>query len=249
MNSSESQLVELCSLLYPKQCCHEVLTDLLFTKQCISVLVSKSLGYGIIAGSTLVKLPQFLKIWSARSGEGISLIGVVLELLAMTFSASYAFANNFPFSAWGECLFLMLVTTGIAYLVLKYQQNLVKAFTFVTIYMGLTYVLMSGLTPLSILWSLQAANLPLAISGKMFQAFINYSNGNTGQLSAISATLLFLGSFARIFTSIQETGDQLVVITFTVASIANFILLTQIIYYWNKTNEFIQRKTLEKKKI
>ncbi|CAG2167647.1 unnamed protein product [Oppiella nova] len=247
MNSSASQLTELCSLLYPKNCCHEILDEFLVTKPCLSAVVSKTLGYGIIAGSTLVKMPQLVKIWSAGSGIGISFTGVVLELIAMTFSAAYAFANHFPFSAWGECLFLMAVTALIAYLVLKYQRNQLSALTFLVVYTALTFVLMSGLTPMSILWSLQALNLPVAISGKMFQAFNNLRNGNTGQLSAITAVLLFLGSFARIFTSIQETGDQLVVWTFAVASVANFLLVSQIGYYWNQTNLYL--KSLEKKKL
>src|SRR4051812_24016764 len=113
MPSFESKVVDLCSLLYPKKCCHQIISELTFTKPCMTQVVSKSAGYGIIAGSTLVKLPQLLKIWNARSGQGISFIAVVLELIAMTFSAAYAYANRFPFSSWGECLFLMVVTTGI----------------------------------------------------------------------------------------------------------------------------------------
>lgn len=38
---------------------------------------------------------------------------------------------------------------------------------------------------------------------QLIQATSNYHNGHTGQLSAISVFLLFAGSLARIFTSIQ----------------------------------------------
>ncbi|CAG2121919.1 unnamed protein product [Medioppia subpectinata] len=250
MNGTEVQmkLTEMCSLLYPNHCCDEVIGHFLVSKPCLTTIVSKTLGYGIIMGSTLVKLPQLLKIWGAGSGEGISFAGVVLELIAMTFSAAYAFANHFPFSAWGECLFLMLVTALIASLVLNYQRNQLSALAFIGSYVTLTYVLMSGLTPMSVLWSLQAVNLPLAISGKMFQAFVNLRNGNTGQLSAITAVLIFLGAFARIFTSLQETGDLLVVWTFTAASVANFILLAQIFYYWEQTNQYLNALQKKKKK-
>lgn len=67
----------------------------------------------------------------------------------------------------------------------------------------------------------------------MVQALANYKNGSTGQLSAITVTMLFLGTVARIFTSIQETGDMIMIITYLVASMANGILLSQIIFYWN----------------
>ncbi len=247
MNSNQSKLVEFCSLLYPNDCCHQIIGELIISQSCLAMILSKSMGYGIIAGSTLVKMPQLVKIFVAKSGYGISFFGVLLELIGMTFSAAYAFGNGFPFSSWGECLFLMAVTAGIGYLVLKYERNLLSALSFLTMYSILTYVLMSGLTPLSILWSLQAITLPLAISGKLLQAMTNHRNGHTGQLSAITATLMFLGAFARIFTSIQETGDQLVVITFSAASLANFLLLAQIIYFWNQTNQYLEKSSIKKK--
>ena len=48
----------------------------------------------------------------------------------------------------------------------------------------------------------------MIVVGKLIQAATNYKNGHTGQLSAITVFLLTLGSLARIFTSIQDTGDQ-----------------------------------------
>jgi len=61
----------------------------------------------------------------------------------------------------------------------------------------------------------------------------NYRNGSTGQLSAVTIALLFGGALARIFTSIQETGDITVIATYVVTFVVNGILLGQIIYYWN----------------
>ena len=67
----------------------------------------------------------------------------------------------------------------------------------------------------------------------MIQAVANYRAGSTGQLSAITVMLLFLGSLARIFTSIQETGDTTLIVTFIATSFANGILAAQVLYYWN----------------
>ena len=62
--------------------------------------------------------------------------------------------------------------------------------------------------PEEVLWYGQAANIPMIVIGKLIQAITNFKNGHTGQLSAITVFLLTLGSLARIFTSIQDTGDQ-----------------------------------------
>ncbi|XP_031468106.1 mannose-P-dolichol utilization defect 1 protein [Phasianus colchicus] len=67
-----------------------------------------------------VKLPQLLKIYGARSGAGLSLGAVGLELLALGGSVAYSVGHGFPFSAWGEALFLLLQTLAIGFLILHY---------------------------------------------------------------------------------------------------------------------------------
>lgn len=41
------------------------------------------------------------------------------------------------------------------------------------------------------------------------------------------------GTLARIFTSIQETGDQLVILSFVVAAALNGVIFAQMLLYWN----------------
>lgn len=61
----------------------------------------------------------------------------------------------------------------------------------------------------------------------------NYKNGSTGQLSAITVLLLFGGSIVRIFTSVQETGDKIIILTYIVSTITNGALVAQVFWYWN----------------
>jgi mannose-P-dolichol utilization defect protein 1 len=44
-----------------------------------------------------VKLPQIIKILIAKSGEGINMTSVLLELLAITGNVAYGFAQGYPF--------------------------------------------------------------------------------------------------------------------------------------------------------
>jgi len=62
----------------------------------------------------------------------------------------------------------------------------------------------------------------------MMQAVDNYRNGHTGQLSAITIFLVFIGSMARIFTSIQETGDPIVILNYVVSTVANGVIAAQV---------------------
>lgn len=191
------------------------------------------MGYGIVAGSIFVKIPQVLKLLANRSAAGINIFSVFLEIIAITLNLSYSFVKGFPFSAWGDSSFLAVQTAAIAALVLHYNGSLMNALVFLAGYVGICYVLMGGITPIDILWSLQAMVIPILIVGKMSQAYTNYSNGSTGQLSAVTCFMLFFGSLARIFTSIQETGDSLIILTYCLSTLTNGVIVAQLLYYWN----------------
>lgn len=65
----------------------------------------------------------------------------------------------------------------------------------------------------------------------MIQAVTNYKNKSTGQLSAATCFMIFFGALARIFTSLQETGDPMMILTYSVSSLANGIIVFQLLYY------------------
>ncbi|CAL1590389.1 unnamed protein product [Knipowitschia caucasica] len=224
----------LLTYLMPESCYDEFFLNFNFLHvPCLKVVISKGLGIGIILGSVLVKLPQILKLVGASSAEGLSLKSVLLELVAITGTMAYSIINQFPFSAWGEALFLMLQTLIIAFLILHYNQRSSTGVLLVLLYGVVLAVLLSPITPPSLITTLQASNMPAVVIGRLIQAVTNFQNGHTGQLSAVSAFLLFSGSLARIFTSMQETGDSLMAVTYMVSSLCNGILVLQLLYYWN----------------
>ena len=156
---------------------------------CLKSAVSKTLGLGIVVGSSLVKVPQVLKIMGSGSAEGISFMSILLELIAITFSGVYGFSNNFPFSAYGESLFLALQTGIIALLVLSFSKGKLSALLFLSIYsgefgckcftyfffynhqpplLGTVWALMNPLiTPTEVLWFGQASNIPMILLGEI----------------------------------------------------------------------------------
>lgn len=230
----------------PESCYDEFFLNFNFLDvPCLKIVLSKGLGIGIILGSVLVKLPQILKLMGAKSAEGLSFKSVILELLAITGTMAYSIANKFPFSAWGEALFLMLQTVTIGLLIQHYGGRTGRGLLFLVVYFGLLVLLLSPITPMSVVTTMQASNMPAIIIGRLIQAATNFRNGHTGQLSAVSVFLLFAGSLARIFTSLQETGDALMALTYVISSACNGIIALQVLYYWNSSSE---RKKKKKKK-
>ncbi|XP_013200634.1 mannose-P-dolichol utilization defect 1 protein homolog [Amyelois transitella] len=237
----------LLSLLSP-ECYEEYFTKYNFLDvPCFKTTLSKGLGIGIIAGSILVKVPQILKILNSKSAEGINFYGVCLELFGITANFAYSYVMGFPFSAWGEGTFLAIQTAIIAALVLHYGGSSGLATVFLGVYTGAVSSLISGYTPTDVLWSMQAATVPIILIAKTIQVVTNYKNGSTGQLSAITCLLLFGGSIARIFTSIQETGDFIIILTYCVSTAANGALVLQLFWYWN-VDKTSKNKSKKKKK-
>ena len=153
---------------------------------CVKSAVSKTLGLGIVVGSSLVKLPQVFKIAGSGSADGISFTSVLLELIAITFSGAYSFSNNFPFSSYGESVFLAIQTGIIALLVLSYTRGKFQALVFGALYagkkmiftyswlylntpsLGAVYALTNPvITPAQVLWYGQASNIPMIILGNI----------------------------------------------------------------------------------
>ena len=119
------------------QCFETLVVKLNFSDMlCVKSAVSKTLGLGIVVGSSLVKLPQVFKIAASGSAEGISFTSVLLELIAITFSGSYSFRNNFPFSSYGESIFLAIQTGLIALLVLSFSRGKLQALVFGALFSG-----------------------------------------------------------------------------------------------------------------
>lgn len=231
----------------PESCYDEFFLNFNFLDvPCLKIVLSKGLGIGIILGSVMVKLPQILKLMGAKSAEGLSFKSVLLELLAITGTMAYSIANKFPFSAWGEALFLMLQTVTIGFLIQHYGGRTSKGLLFLAVYFSLLVILLSPFTSMSVVTCMQASNMPAIIIGRLIQAATNYQNGHTGQLSAISVFLLFAGSLARIFTSLQETGDTLMALTYVISSTCNGIIALQVLYYWNSSVEHKKKKKKKK---
>jgi mannose-P-dolichol utilization defect protein 1 len=236
-------LIFYLGLMTP-ECFESLVVDLDFSNvSCLKLAISKALGLGIVVGSSLVKLPQVLKIAGSGSADGISFLGILLELIAITFSGVYSYSNNFPFSSYGESVFLAIQTTVIGLLVLAFSQGKLKAILFGALYAGAVWSLMNPvITPVELLWYGQAANIPMILLGKLIQIMTNFRNGHTGQLSAVTCFLLSLGAIARIFTSVQETGDNIVILTYVCSSVVNTIIALQVIFYWNSTSEATKLK-------
>lgn len=243
------RLEPLLSPIFPGKCFDSLVVNLdVKDVACLKVVLSKCLGYGMIVGGSLVKLPQILKIVAAKSAMGLSLPSVFLDLTGVTATTAYNYDQNYPFSSYGEGFFLMFETALILLLSLHYSGRSLFSFLFGCLYLALCFALGAKMVPSGLLWWGQLLAAPVVITGRLWQALENYRAGNTGQQSLITFSLLLLGCMARIFTSITETGDTIVILSYSLATFANAVLVTQVIWYWEATNKFLAKHAATKAK-
>ncbi|KAI1950983.1 hypothetical protein LOZ39_001794 [Ophidiomyces ophidiicola] len=203
---------------------------------CLPLAISKVLGIAIVTFSAIVKVPQILKLLSSRSSEGVSFTSYALETTSLLITLAYNARLQFPFSTYGEAALIAVQDVVVAVLVLVFSGQSAIAGAFLAALGGAVYALLfSGETIVDnhVMGFLQAGAGALGVASKVPQIWTIWSQGGTGQLSAFAVFNYLLGSLTRIFTTLQEVDDKLILYGFIAGFSLNLILAAQMIYYWN----------------
>ncbi|POR36118.1 Mannose-P-dolichol utilization defect 1 protein [Tolypocladium paradoxum] len=206
--------------------------------ECLKLAVSKGLGFGIVAASSVVKVPQILKLARSESADGVSFLSYLLETSAYLITLAYNVRNGFPFSTFGETALILGQNVVISVLVLNYSGRAGMAALLVAALAGSVALLFAeSVLDMKTLSYLQAGAGVLGVASKLPQILAIWQQGGTGQLSAFAVFNYLVGSLTRIFTTLQEVDDKLILYGFISGFALNAILALQMIYYWNTPSE------------
>jgi mannose-P-dolichol utilization defect protein 1 len=158
--------------------------------------------------------------------------------------------QGFPFSTYGETSLIAIQDVVISVLILVYGNKTAQAGAFLAAVGSAVYALMVSdtLVTTSQMTSLQAGAGALSIASKLPQIYAIYSQGGTGQLSAFAVFNYLFGSLSRIYTTVQEVDDKLILYGFVAGFVLNAILAAQVLYYWNSPTTAGHGKELDAKK-
>lgn len=216
---------------------------------CLKFAISKTLGYGIVAGSAGVKLPQLVAIYRAGGVSGLSGSSILIEMASLVSSVAYFTALGYPFSTWGENFFLFFGQIVISAFYFHFTSGLLSTSSIATVLplAAMGCVLYQRLVPdivlptalcemlrlpsCTISCEQLAGSLPvvLMLFGRLPQIAQNFKQGHTGQLSLITYAMNIAGSGARVFTVLQELDDKIVLFSAFSSFIQNMIILLQIL--------------------
>ncbi|KAG8834646.1 hypothetical protein FRC17_007948 [Serendipita sp. 399] len=228
------------------QCYSSLVENLHFADTvCLKLAISKGLGVAIVLGGAVMKIPQLLLILRARHARGLSLPAFALETLAYLITLVYAYRNSYPFSTYGENLFLTIQNVAITLLIIYYLPRTQSHLTTKRAKSNMPSVLVAGIATIAITYTLlvipmhlmqllQLGTVPISLFSKIPQISENYRNKSTGQLSVFAVASQVFGCAARLFTTATEMGDALVFAGFALAFVLNVALGLQIWMYWGQ---------------
>ncbi|PGH10307.1 mannose-P-dolichol utilization defect 1 [Blastomyces parvus] len=233
--------------------CHSTLIrslDVTADPACLPLAISKVLGVAIVTFSAIVKVPQILKLLSSRSSAGVSFTSYALETTSLLITLAYNARQKFPFSTYGESALIAAQDVVVGVLVLVFSGQAPAAGAFVAAVASMVYALLfSGDTLIdqATMGYLQAGAGVLGLASKVPQILTVWKEGSTGQLSAFAVFNYLLGSMMRIFTTIQEVDDKLLLYGFIAGFALNVIMGLQMLYYWNAPATTPAKKSQGKK--
>jgi len=185
-----------------------------------------------------------LLVLKARSARGLSLPSYVLETLAYAITLAYSARNGFPFSTYGENLFLTIQNVLITLLIIhhapapsltKRPDSKPRLIAALVVSASTAYLL--TIVPAHVLALLQMATIPLSLLSKFPQIYENQRAKSTGQLSAVAVISQVAGCLARLFTTATEVGDSIVFAGFLLALLLNIVVGLQMIVFWGNDGE------------
>jgi len=241
---------DLATIVLGDPYCYEEIVERLNISNvpCLKLGLSKALGLIIIAGGSIVKVPQMIKIINAKSARGISFLSYLLETLCYIVVVSYNLRSKNPFSTWGETLAITFQNLIIILLMNYYSGKPLNGIASLVGALSLYWFLNNiELVSYELLGILQAATIPSILFSRIPQIYSNYVNGHTGQLAAFTVFNYFLGTLARVFTTLQEVDDRLILLSFILSLVLNTTLAAQMLYYWEINTSNTEKLETKKK--
>eukprot|EP01039_Chlorochromonas_danica_P002640 gene2640-2884_t len=217
----------------PALCAFDQVFNFSLYQRCGAYWLSQVLSAGILVGSLAVKLPQIFNIIWSKNVLGISPESFYSEVSLACNTVLYNYRKGYPFLSYGEAAAVLIQNIILVLLLWKFMKPSPSLSTKVWVVLLLLFTVgvCFGL-PEHYLYLIPLANFPLMIYSRTVQIISNYRNSTTGQLSSITTFLTFAGNLIRIFTTIQQVGwDMSLISSFCVGGGLSGILFFQIVYY------------------
>ncbi len=198
----------------------------------LALTVSRVLSYSVVAVCSVMKFPQIYTILSAKSATGISLRASWLEISSFLIGFFYGYTNNFNISTYGEAGLLALQAAPLIVLIMQYQRKWnLENIIYIIITAIFVYASLAGVVPQYVFRILLSATIVTGSLGTSVQISNIYQLKSRGDVSVITWGLATYGCLVRVFSSVVEVGDYLIILNYIVALFLCSTVLCMCFYY------------------
>jgi mannose-P-dolichol utilization defect 1 len=213
----------------------DVPSVLLGDAACLKATVSLVLGVGIVCMAAMIKLPQIAAVVAAESGDGLATSTLLIETFGYSYNLAAHYRMRYPLSTYGDFGVLILQNSILIALVYRFSGRASTGGAAVAaLFCGLA-LMCSPAFPVSVLKLMTLGNVPVTIAARLPQILKSSRDKSTGRLSAVTCCGLFLGSSARVFTTLQDVDDVNILVGYITSASLNAVIASQVLYYGNKT--------------
>lgn len=210
-----------------------------FELPCFNLLLAKMLGILIIVFSCTLKVPQIKTMLSDNSmASQLSEFSLFADIFSYLSIILYSLHFNYPFTSYGENLTICIQNAIILYLFCRITKSgFYRLLGISSIFLITALCLHDKYVPEHIWLLIGSCGLPFIVLSRLFSILYCFREKSSGPLSRFTFILGALGNLTRIFTTITETKDSLLITQIIISFLLNFTLIIQISIYGNKSTE------------
>lgn len=209
----------------------ELPSILLSDMACAKATLSLVIGMAVVCLASIIKLPQMLSVVSAQSGDGLSIVTLLVETFGYLYNLAAHYRMGYPVSTYGDFAVLALQNFVLIMLVQRFAGKSSSGVATVSAMVLGVGLMCSTAFPVGILQVMTLANLPVTFAARIPQIAKSYRNKSTGSLSIVTCCGVFLGSCARVFTTLQDVDSVNILIGYVASAILNGVVAGQVLYY------------------
>ncbi|XP_068194255.1 solute carrier family 66 member 3 [Antennarius striatus] len=193
-----------------------------------------AVNFSILFVCLVLKFPQIFVVIRAKSSTGVSLSGLLLELIGFVVFVTYQMYHDYPPPTYLEYPILIAQDVFLLLLILYYNGSLKQSLLYI-----MAFVVGGKLLTLQT-WIIDLAmSLCTVISAasKVAQLQCLWRTKQAGQVSSLTWAMAVYSCAARIYTTAVTTGDMQVLVRFIVSTLLNLWVLLTALYYQRSSSK------------
>eukprot|EP01070_Trichotokara_eunicae_P007253 Trichotokara_eunicae@DN5337_c0_g1_i2.p1 len=197
------------------------------------------INIAVICGAGVTILPQVYKIYKSKSVEGISEEGYILQTISSLLWVSYNYVAGNPILTYADSM--VVITQYLMLVVLYWNYTKESRITYRTAVGGafglFVSIVYTDNLPKFFVPLLGMGNVPCLIAARLPQIVLTYQKKDSGSLAAVTFFMMFCGNLLRIFTTVMQVKDPIVLGGHSIAACCNFIPFVQCMVYGSNDNQ------------